>query len=1229
VRLLIEPFRNDRADADRLTATFNAFHSLLGARRALALEVHLDRRRSGAPVVWFAVVCPDVLQRHVHVALARSYPNVRLRALHGFAHSGLVGLGLSRLVPLRAANEPPEGEAGIEPLLLAMAAAGAPATVRLLLRPAARVVELALSSAEHPTGPLLWAEPLVLARDRARAHAIASVLAAGPPRLVARRLRRQERRSPRRSPGLLYRPAELARMWSLPAPEFSGVPCLRRAIPVAPAPPGIERPRRGAGLLRDEHGPVTIATPLRRQHVAVVGGVEHGKTSFLVASTAEDLGREDCAVIVLDPKGDAAEAILSIVPPTRTCTLLDMAAPTAGFNPLSVRAAPDAIADHVVAALRSLFDEGEVRGSSDRYLRNALIAVLACGGSATLWDVARLLEVGDGGRAFRSRVAERLVELPQYAEVAAFLAEELPAQLADARATTTAKLDAPANKLARVLNSPAVKRVLLNDSLRIDFDRLIERREVLVVRGALGEIGAGNVAVLMQLLLGMLDAALGRLQDRVGTDRRGSVALKVDEAPLVINPAFAQTLALKRSAGLETVACWQTDAQWEPALRDQLDALFAHRVLFATASVADARAASSLLLAEYSDQLRAGDEQLACLASPDVRLHLPRHVALASWTTVRGRERPFIALTLPLSRDPDQIAEHARRQRTRGGRLLPQPQPPPALVISQPPSAAAIAVQFPAVRPPAAQVAVPRSPAARLPEPGPRAAQPAISRSVGESPRPRSPRPAPRSPAPRLPEPGPRAPQPAISRSAAESPRRRSPRPAPRSLAARLPEPGPRAAQPAIPRSLEAQSPEAGSPGPALRSPSSATPPPSPTARLPPAATASPSRTAVPAAAADAPPSRTAHRASAAAAASPSVGLEELPPSYAELLAFDDARRSRWLPVAAPCRRPVIHPPDRELLGWLIAARCALSSQIHRRMHPERALTTTQRAVKRLADEGMIARFQLHRDDGGGVPLGCAATEAAMAALGVRGRRAPTMCEDRLAALRRDVHVVGWLLALEATAGDAVLEVLGPGRAAITPGASGPADLRFEPGLRPRDFLVTAPDGSRAAVERFTSIKPDAVVALDRVEGGARRRRSDLLVVFDGPRLPALLEAFDHLLAGWWRSVERYRRTGAPPSVVVVCRDEESVRARVVLADRIVTACLAEIGVAPDQWARPGRAGIRFAAESDMHRASLRTWRLPGQPAALRGTPDCGPIAVELLQSPGTRNPAASKPRWR
>ena len=661
----------------------------------------------------------------------------------------------------------------------------------------------------------------------------------------------------RRSPLRLYRPAELAALWSLPAPEFGALPYVRRAVPLAPAPPGILRPRDGAGLLRDEHGPVAIEPQQRRQHTAVVGAVDQGKTSLLVASARADLLREDCAVIVLDPKGDAAEAVLSVVPRTRVCTVLDMAAPCAGFNPLAVDAPPDAIADQVVAALRGLFGDGEVRGSSDRYLRNAVIAVLACEPTATLWDVARLLEVGEAGGVFRAQVAERLIELPAYAELATFLAHELPAQLADARATTTAKLDAPANKLARVLNSPAVKRVLLNDSLRIDFDQLIDRGEVLVVRGALGEIGAGNVAVLMQLLLGMLDAALSRVQDRRRGRERRAVALKIDEAPLAINAAFAQTLALKRSAGLETVACWQTDSQWEPELREQLDALFAHRVLFATASAADARNASALLMAEFSDQIRGGDEQLARLFSPDVRLHLPRHTALASWTTPGGRERPFIARTMPLALDRERIDWHVRAQRRRGGRELRDPSPPPN----------------PFARP-AAAVAL-RSP--------PDAALPAAV--------------APRSPA-----------------------------------------------DAALPAAVDPRSPA--------------------DAALPAAGEAADER------------------------------ARQRPPSYVELLALDGAGRMRMLPAPAPSRPARLGAADRELLAWLAAARCALSSQIHRRFNATRSLSVTQRQLKRLADAGLLARFQLHRDDGGGIPLCCAVTEAAVARLGLAARRAPELGED-------------------------------------------------------------------------------------------------------------------------------------------------------------------------------------------------------------------------------------------
>ena len=462
---------------------------------------------------------------------------------------------------------------------------------------------------------------------------------------------------------------ELAAIWHLPSIDYMTVPFARTALPLAPAPPSILRPRAGPGTLRDAHGAVTIHPALRKQNTAVPGTVEQGKSSYLVATVAEDLRRERCAVIVLDPKGDAAEAAMSLVPANRTCTLLDFSHPTCGFNPLAVDAPADVIADYVVAALKNLFTDADIRASSDRYLRNAIIAVLAYDSDSSLWDAARLLSVGEEGYSYRRSVGERVRMLPAYKEISEFFTAELAAQLADARSMTTAKLDAPVNKLARLLNSASIKRVLLNDSLRLDFDRVIADAEVVVVKGALGAMGAGNTSVLMQLLVGMLDAALARQQDLVPAEHRTTVALKVDEAPLVLNRGFAETMALKRSAGLETVACWQTDAQWtDREVREQLDALFAHRVYFATASTRDARASVGLTMAEFSDTVRPGVEHLSTLGHPDARLFLPKHHAIASWTTPEGRQQPFLGQTIPLRVDRRRLELHAARQLERGGR---------------------------------------------------------------------------------------------------------------------------------------------------------------------------------------------------------------------------------------------------------------------------------------------------------------------------------------------------------------------------------------------------------------------------------------------------------------------------------------------------------------------------------------------------------------------------------
>ena len=1195
-RMSVAAHRIDKATPEALVSMFDALHKrllrrwwrrLLAGQPSVSLEVHLADGEAS-----LAVSCPLGGEDLVESALRGAYPNLRLVRSATQLDSPRCLLRLKKrarfIEPLRVVDPRGREDWPTNRLLTVLGTLEADAVVQFALTPAPplferwarrrfRRHEAALSAfggvpgdrrrseveiAELRDGldlqhrPLFFADLRVMAAERRTCETIAAELRSrgahntlvergttvrqGWLRCYDRRLQRGEGNPlPSFHRGVLAT-SELPQLWQLPSVDYLAIPFARSAVPVAPASPAILRPADRPGCLRDARGPVSIHPDLRRQHVAVPGTVDQGKSSFLVATIAEDLLREDCAVIVLDPKGDAADAALSLVPDDRVCTLLDFARPTCGFNPLSAHAPADVIADYVVGALRNLFTDADIRASSDRYLRNAVIAVLAADANASLWDAARLLSVGEEGYAYRRRVGSRVRGMPEFKEISEFFTSELSAQLADARSMTTSKLDSPVNKLARLLNSASIKRVLLNDSLEVDLDRVIGEREVLIVKGALGEMGSGNTSVLMQLIVGMLDAALARQQDRLAETQRVAVALKIDEAPLVINRGFADTMALKRSAGLETVACWQTDAQWiDRDVRDQLDALFAHRVYFATASVADARAAASLMMAEFVDSVRSGErESLSALGRPDARLHLPKHHAIASWTTPVGRQSPFVAETIPLRVRPERIAAHAARQAARGGRYLADLRQPHW--DARPPGGQA----------PTVDDRVTAAASAARDGDGVPAVVDGATPTVGQGA------------------------QPAASAG-------RDGDRVPAVVDGATPAVG-QGAQPAASAGRD------GDGVPATHG--KGTPPPVPQAT--------------------------------------SGGGPPAPPpeSYRELVDLDGAHRARWAAASpAPSRAPAPDALDLEILLVIARFGHVLSSQLHRRYHPTRSVTTTQRRLKRLAEAGWIARFQFHRRDGGGVPMCCVIRDAGLELLAAHdrlpwaagGRDAPaaphTDREVNLGQARHEVHVIGWVLALQRCVGEASTSARGPWESVLSPtrrvdgrsAAIGVSDLRLPGGRVPHDFLRTSGGGERHEVEHFETVRPDATLEVRETTGDGRVETSDLIVEFDD-RSPvgaaaAKLERYDHLVAGWSVHTRRYgRQLGAPPHVVFVCRDRARAREWARRADAVLTACRAYNGEYPADWQYPGRERILVAAERDAHEGRLFAYGVDPLPPRVR-----------------------------
>ena len=191
-------------------------------------------------------------------------------------------------------------------------------------------------------------------------------------------------------------------MWHLPSIDYATVPFARDALPLGAGAAGDPAARRGSGTLRDALGPVSIHPELRRQNTAVPGTVEQGKSSYpgrdrrrgsapraLRGDRARSQGR--CGRGRGEPRARRSARARCSTSPIPTC----------GFNPLAVDAPADVIADYVVAALKNLFTDADIRASSDRYLRNAIIAVLAYDRASTLWDAARLLSVGEEGYAYR------------------------------------------------------------------------------------------------------------------------------------------------------------------------------------------------------------------------------------------------------------------------------------------------------------------------------------------------------------------------------------------------------------------------------------------------------------------------------------------------------------------------------------------------------------------------------------------------------------------------------------------------------------------------------------------------------------------------------------------------------------------------------------------------------------------------------------------------------------
>jgi len=470
--------------------------------------------------------------------------------------------------------------------------------------------------------------------------------------------------------------SELATLWHLPRARAKHANIPRATVRRASAPPAIER-NEARQLLRDEHGPVSIAPDDRKYGHALIGGQGGGKSSLMARHFAADANQPGRPIILLDPKGPLAELCLGLVPAGRVVHYLDLGAPELGINPLRIDAPPGTRADLFVRSLIEANPPGAIQAASDSFLRQATSAVCAVEANPTLWHVYGMLDHADS--SYRDRVVSHLSGLPGTEFARGYWNREFPALIAD-KGFAAQALNPPRNKLQRLLSTREID-IVLRHPVALDLDGIIDRGEILIVGGAKAAVGEDNAILIMQLLLQLTHRALQNRQQRSPDGSpAGAVSLLVDEAHNVLTASTARMLAEGRSAGLEAVFAWQYSAQIvDEIVRSGVRSLLQSISIFRMREMEDARSLAGLAMEVYSDHISvAQEEQERLRFSPDDIIKLPIHRAINLWVADGIPRSGFLAQTLPMEQlvSADLAAAHRQSQLDRGGHLydhLPAP----------------------------------------------------------------------------------------------------------------------------------------------------------------------------------------------------------------------------------------------------------------------------------------------------------------------------------------------------------------------------------------------------------------------------------------------------------------------------------------------------------------------------------------------------------------------------
>lgn len=308
------------------------------------------------------------------------------------------------------------------------------------------------------------------------------------------------------------------------------------------------------GSTRSGRG-IYVSADARLAHLAVLGASGTGKSVFLELLAAQDIARGD-GLMVLDPHGSLAEAVLLHIPPRRhneICVLdiADLAHPV-GLNVLE-DVEPDrraVVVDGIIASMRAIWHESW-GPRMELILRHAARALMEMP-NASIALIPKLLTDDTYRRFVVRRVSDPYVRH--------FFSERFEAF----RDTHRAEIIDPAlNKLEALLSFPQVRNVLGASRSTLHLEQAISRGRIVVVNLAKSSVSETAAHLMGALLIGNVLSKLTLAQKR-------HFHLIIDEAHSFSSTAVASLVKEARKFGVSVTFATQDLASLDERTRAAL-----------------------------------------------------------------------------------------------------------------------------------------------------------------------------------------------------------------------------------------------------------------------------------------------------------------------------------------------------------------------------------------------------------------------------------------------------------------------------------------------------------------------------------------------------------------------------------------------------------------------------------------------------------------------------------